>query len=193
MIHFIWVFLIVIGIVIAAVNGNVEVVTQAAMQAATQGVSLTLELAAILALWMGLLHLAERSGLIQALANRIRPLLHFLFPGLPKKSSAFGPMGMNIAANLLGLGNAATPCGLKTMAELQKINAKKDTASSAMITFLVLNTSSLTLLPATIIALRISTGSLNAGEIIMPAFLASLFGLTVGLLADAFLRKRRQA
>lgn len=189
MVNFVWLAMLLAGIAAAAGNGNIQVVTSAAMAGATQSISVILEIAAVMMLWMGLLACAEKSGLVELLARLVRPMARKLFPHVPANHPAMGSIVMNMSANLLGLGNAATPFGLKAMAELQKLNPQKDTATDDMITFLILNTSAVTLIPALVISLRIGAGSLAPEEIVGATILATLAGTVAGLLAHHIMKK----
>lgn len=189
MVNFVWLAMLLAGIAAAAGNGNIQVVTSAAMAGAAQSISVILEIAAVMMLWMGLLACAEKSGLVELLARLVRPMARKLFPHVPANHPAMGSIVMNMSANLLGLGNAATPFGLKAMAELQKLNPQKDTATDDMITFLILNTSAVTLIPALVISLRIGAGSLAPEEIVGATILATLAGTVAGLLAHHIMKK----
>ena len=177
------------GFAAAAWQGNIGLVTQAAFAGANKSVSLIISLAGVLMLWLGVLALLEQSGLLAKLGRFFAPLLHRLFPELPADSPAFSGIVLNFCANLLGLGNAATPFGLQAMQELQRLNPRPDTASNSMITLLLLNTSAVTLLPTTVIALRSSAGSANPAEIVGLCILSPAFGLAVGLLAHTLCRR----
>jgi spore maturation protein A len=144
-------------------------------------VELALGLIGIMALWLGIMKIAEQSGLIAKLANVLKPVTTRLFPDVPADHPAMGAMIMNISANMLGLANAATPLGLKAMEELNKLNKKVGTATDAMCTFLVINTSNVQLIPATVIAIRASAGSSNPAEIIGPVIVATMVSLVVGI------------
>mgnify|MGYP005843907369 CR=1 FL=1 len=181
MLNYIWFGLLVIGFVVGIMNGRIEAVTQAAIDSAGKAVELCITLLGIMCLWTGLMGVAERSGLMRAISRLMRPVIYFLFPELPKKHPAAGAIVMNLSANFLGLGNAATPLGLKAMVELQKLNRKKDTATNAMCMFLVLNTSAIQLIPATIIAVRTKLGSANPAEIIGTIWVASACASIVGV------------
>ncbi|MCG8401190.1 MAG: nucleoside recognition protein, partial [Firmicutes bacterium] len=161
MLNYIWFGLLAVGIVVGIINGRIEAVTQAAIDSAGKAVELGIGLLGVMCLWTGLMGIAEKSGLVKRISRFLRPVLEFLFPHIPKKHPAMGAVVMNLVANLLGLGNAATPLGLKAMNELQKLNPGKDTATNAMCMFLVLNTSAIQLIPATIIAVRSAAGSQN--------------------------------
>ncbi len=173
MLNWIWLALVVVAVVVGAVNGRMEAVTKAAFDGARTSVDIALGLVGAMALWLGIMKIAERAGLVELLARAIRPLARRLFPDVPADHPALGAMMLNLAANWLGLGNAATPLGLKAMAELDTINPHKGTASNAMVTFLALNTSCITLVPATIIGVRVSLGSANPTDIVAPTVLAS--------------------
>jgi len=158
-------------------------VTNAAIDAADVGVKIALGLIGVMALWLGIMKIAETSGMITILARMVSPVTKRLFPSIPSDHPAIGAMLMNIAANMLGLSNAATPLGLKAMDELQELNEDKDTASNDMITFLVINTSAITLIPASAIAIRASLGSVNPQQIIVPSIIAASMATIVGLTA----------
>lgn len=174
---------------VAAAHGRAEVAGRAALEAAQSAVALAFELIGIMALWLGLLRIAEEAGLVRLLARLARPLVRLLFPSVPPEHPALGAILMNLSASFLGLGNAATPFGLKAMAELQKINPRPQEASEAMCTFLALNTSCVTLVPATIIGIRMAAGSANPGEIIGPTVLATGFATLAAITADQLLRR----
>ena len=167
MVNVIWVGLILIAIIHSLLTGNISTINNGILTHATSGVNLILEMMPLIVLWTGIMKIAEKSGLLQVFAKALNPLLRRLFPSLPKDHLALGYIASNIGANMLGLGSAATPFGLKAMDELQKDNPKKDTATEAMITFLVLNTGGVTLIPTTVIALRLMYGSNNPTEIII--------------------------
>lgn len=183
MLNYIWMGMLLIGFIIGGLNGRLEEVTQAAFNSSKSAVELSIGLLGILCLWTGLMGIAEKSGLLNKIAYLVSPLIRLLFPQIPKKSPAIGAIVMNMAANFLGLGNAATPLGLKAMNELQKHNTLKDTASDSMVMFLILNASAIQLVPATIIALRSSAGSANPAEIIMPIWIASASAAITGIMA----------
>ena len=189
MVNIIWLVMIVVGILVAGHNGNIEVVTKAAFEGAQTGVTTSLNLIAIITFWLGIMKLAEAAGLVQALAFLVRPLTKFLFPSIPTNHPAMGAIVMNLSANILGLGNAATPMGLIAMQELQKLNRHRpDTASDAMCTFLDLNTSCITLIPTTIIGIRLLYGSGNPTEIVGTTIFATACGMTLAILVDRVLR-----
>ena len=195
MVNIIWLVMIVFGILVAGHNGNIEVVTKAAFEGAQTGVTTSLNLIAIITFWLGIMKLAEAARLVQGLAFLVRPLTRFLFPSVPNNHPAMGAIVMNLSANILGLGNAATPMGLIAMQELQKLNRHRpDTASDAMCTFLALNTSCITLIPTTIIGIRLLYGSTNPTEIVGTTIFATACGMTLAIAVDRVLRfiyKRR--
>ncbi|AGA69793.1 putative membrane protein required for spore maturation [Desulfitobacterium dichloroeliminans LMG P-21439] len=193
MVNAIWLFMLVTGIIVAALNGRIEVVTESAMAAAELGVETAFGLIGVMSLWLGLMKLAEDAGFIKALARFFGPAIRRLFPTLREDSPALGAIIMNLSANVLGLGNAATPFGLKAMQELQKENPHPDTASPAMITFLALNTSCITLIPATIIAIRMKAQSVNPTEIIGPTIIATGCAMTLAITADYLIRRRSKS
>jgi spore maturation protein A len=184
MINFIWAALLIIGFVVGAATGNIDAVTNAAIDNAKTGVDLALGLIGVMTLWLGIMKIAEDSGLVEKLAKALRPLMVRLFPDVPPEHPAMGAMIMNIAANMLGLGNAATPLGLKAMQELQKLNDEKDTATNAMVTFLAINTSSVTLIPASTIAILAAAGATNPTEIIGPTLIATTASTVVAIIVS---------
>jgi spore maturation protein A len=186
MLNYIWFCMIVFGFVVGIMNGRIEAVTQAAIDSAGKAIELSIALLGVMCLWTGLMNIADKSGLVQYIARLLRPLLEFLFPEVPKRHRAMGTIVMNLVANMLGLGNAATPLGLKAMVELQKLNPKKDTATDAMSMFLVLNTSFVQLIPATVIAIRSAQGSKNPAEIIGTVWVASICATIAGVFMAKF-------
>ena len=192
MVSYIWLFLILIGIGFSALTGNLDTINDSILTNGTKALDLMLSILPIIVLWTGIMKIAEVSGLLRKFAKLMEPILSRLFPSVPKDNPALGFIASNIAANMMGLGSAATPFGLKAMSELQKINDKKDTASVAMITFLVLNTAGVTIVPTTVLALRIATGSNNPSEIILPGVIATFCSSIGGLLLDYFIRRRNK-
>lgn len=183
MLNYIWLGLMIAGFIVAMLNGRIEAVTKAAIDSAGEAIELGIALLGVLCLWSGLMGIAEKSGIIRYLSRIMRPVFRLLFPGIPKNHPAVAAIIMNLAANFLGMGNAATPLGLKAMNELQKLNSKKDTATDAMCMFLVLNTSAIQLIPATIIAIRTKLGSSAPAEIIGTIWITSLCATISGVIA----------
>ena len=189
MLNYIWFILLAVGTVFAAYTGNMAAVTESALVAAADAVRIIIEITGLLCLWLGMLKIAEASGLVGLLAKLISPLAQRLFPDIPRQHPAFAAMVMNIAANLLGLGNAATPFGLKAMEHLQTLNDSPDTATPSMITFLVLNTSSFTFIPTLVISLRAAAGSSDPTEIIGATIIATACGTVFAVFFDRLLRR----
>ena len=189
MINIIWLILLAGGFLAAFFTGQVEQTTQAAFDSARYAVELGLGLVGIYTLWLGLLRVAEKSGLVKAFSARIAPVLRLLFPGVPARSPAMGAMSMNIIANMLGLGNAATPIGINAMKELQKLNRNRRSPSDAMCLFLVINTASVQLIPTTVIALRSAAGSANPTEIVGTTLAATICSTITGVTAAMILRR----
>ena len=190
MISILWTFLIVIGILYSFLTGNINVINESILTNADKALKLILSLFPTIVLWSGIMKIAESAGMLTRFAKFLRPILSKLFPSVPKDNPSLGYIASNIAANMLGLGSAATPFGLKAMSELQKINDKKDTASVPMITFLVLNTAGVTIVPTTVLALRIAHGSANPSEIILPGAIATFCSCIGAVTIDYFIRKR---
>lgn len=190
MLNLVWVLMIAAGVVAAALGGNIGVVSQAAVEGAGKAIDLALNLAPGMLLWLGLLSLLRASGMLAKLAVLLGPLLGRLFPGLDKNSEAFGNIVLNFCANLLGLGNAATPFGIKSMQLLNRKNPTPDRATDDMITLLVLNTTAPTLLPTTVIALRAAYGAENPAEVAPICFISSCFGMFVGLAVHFCLKNK---
>jgi spore maturation protein A len=185
----IWTFLVAAAVVAAAANGRMAELTTAAVESAGKAVTLSLGLAGVMALWLGLMRVAQEAGLVRAVAVAARPLMRRLFPEVPPEHPALGAMIMNVSANVLGLGNAATPFGVKAMQELETLNPRPGTATNAQALFCALNTASVQLVPASVIALRAAAGSRAPGEIIGATILASVCGAAVAILATKLLSR----
>ena len=184
--------MILLAIVTGAVGGNMAAVSTAAMNGCGQAIQLVISLAGTICLWSGVMGIAEQSGLTDALSRMFRPINRVLFRGLAPDSPAMKAVSMNMAANLLGLGNAATPLGLAAMEELEKVNPTPGTASQAMVTFVVLNTASLQILPTTNAYLRLAAGSKEPMEILPAVWLASTVSICVGVAMTRVLRGGRR-
>ena len=191
MINKIWGFFIIVGIIFTIFFGSVSDLNDTILNSATNGVGMVMDLLPIIVLWSGIMKIAEKSGMLTKMGNFVKPVLSKLFPSLKKDSKALGYITSNNCANALGLGSAATPFGLKAMESMQEENKKKDEASDAMITFLVLNTSGVTIVPTTVIALRMMHKSANPEEIIITAILATVCASIAGLTLDYIRRKRK--
>lgn len=183
MLNYIWFGMLVFGIIVGIINGRIDAVTQAVVDSSKGAIELSIGLLGIMCLWTGLMGVAEKSGMIRLISRAVRPVLRFLFPSIPKDHPASGAIVMNLVANFLGLGNAATPLGLKAMGELQKLNKHKDTATNEMSMFLVLNTACIQLIPATVIAVRSAAGSKNPAEIIGTIWVATICASCAGIIA----------
>jgi len=190
MLNYIWLALVVLAVLMGGASGELKEVTTAAFDACKTAVmTIALPLAGIMALWLGLMKLAEKSGLVNILARALRPVLTWLFPDVPANHPAMGAIVMNTAANMLGLANAATPLGLRAMQDLEKLNPRPGTATNAMCTFLALNTSSVQLIPATTVAILAAAGAQNPTQIIGTAFVATSCSTLVGIVAVKFFEK----
>ena len=190
MISILWTFLIIIGTIYALITGHIDVINNSILVNADKAFKLIISLLPTIVLWSGIMKIAEDAGILVKFAKFLEPILKKLFPTVPKDNKALGYISSNIAANMLGLGSAATPFGLKAMNELQKINDKKDTASTPMITFLVLNTAGVTIIPTTIIAIRLAYNSVSPTEIIAPALISTTCSCIAAILIDYFIRRR---
>ena len=184
-----WTLLLVVSVVAAALTGRMADLTGAAADAAGKAVTVSLGLVGLLTLWLGLMRVAEEAGLVSLLARAVRPLLRRLFPEVPADHPAMGSMVMNIAANLLGLGNAATPFGVRAMQELETLNPEQGTATDAQALFCAMNTASLQLVPASVIALRAGAGSRAPAEILGATLLASACGVVVAVTVSRLLAR----
>ncbi|MCL6561150.1 MAG: spore maturation protein [Firmicutes bacterium] len=189
MVNFLWLLLMLSGIVAAAVQGKIDAVTKAILDGAKAGVEISLGLIAIITFWLGAMRVAESAGLITAITWLVRPLVRLLFPGVPPEHPAAGAIILNLSANILGLGNAATPAGLIAMRELQKLNPNPEEATPAMCTFLALNTSCITLVPTTVIGIRMLYGSREPAAIIGTTVIATAIGMTAAVISDALFRR----
>lgn len=173
MMNVIWLALLVIGFIVGIINGNVQAVTDSVINYANTAVEIAMGLIGIMTLWLGIMAIAEKAGLVSLIGKALNPIMKRLFRDVPEGHPAMGAVVMNLAANILGLGNAATPLGLKAMIELEKLNKHKGVATDAEIMFLAINTSSVTLIPSTIIGLRVAANSQNPTEVIGPIILAT--------------------
>ncbi len=194
--NYIWIFFILAAAVVSLAqwiltgdSSAVSAVVSSTFTSAKNGFEISLYLTGVLTLWMGLMRVGEAGGVVGGLSCAISPLFSRLFPGVPKGHPAYGAMTMNIAANMLGLDNAATPMGLKAMGELQSLNHNKEVATNAQIMFLVLNTSGLTIIPVTIMAYRQQCGAENPADIFLPLLIATFCSTMAGLIAVAIVQR----
>lgn len=188
MVNILWSLLIIIGIVYSFVSGQITNINDYILKTGSSTLELLMITIPLLIMWMGLLNIADKTGLLAMLSKKIRIILKPLFPKL-KNNKALDYIASNVIANMFGLGSAATPFGLKAMEELQKENNNKEIASSSMITFLVLNTSGVTIIPTTVISLRMMYGSINPSQIIITSLIATIIASTIGLLIDYVIRR----
>lgn len=191
MVNIIWVAMTIIGIVFAMINGTMDDVNKAIFTGAKEAVAICIGLISILVFWLGLMNIAQEAGLLTRLSRLFQPLITRLFPDVPKDHPAMGFILSNMIANLFGLGNAATPMGIKAMEQLKILNDNKNSASRSMITFLAINTSSITLIPTTVIAIRMNYGSVNPTEIVGTTLVASLFSTIAAIMIDRYYHYRR--
>jgi len=190
MLNVIWLAMLLVAVLVAAFTGRLPEVTAGAFEGAEKAVlKVALPLLGVWAIWLGIMRLAERSGLVQLLATALQPLMRWLFPEVPAGHPAVGAMVMNMAANMLGLGNAATPLGLRAMRLLETLNPRPGTATNAMCTFLAVNTASIQILPLTAIGILVTAGAKGATAIVITAFLATVCSATAGVLAAKFFER----
>src|SRR5438067_12118820 len=185
----VFVLLFVVAIVAAALKGDVKTVGQGALDGAGSAVTLAIGLIGVMSLWLGLLKIAERAGLVEKLSRAARPIFRPLFRDIPDGHPALSAMLLNIAANMPGLGHAATPFGIKAMEELEKLNPTPGTATNAQVLFLAINTASLQLVPTTVIALRAAAKSTDPAGILLPTLAATACSLTVGIVSAKLLER----
>ena len=190
MVNIIWMFLIAIGILYGLFTNNLDKVNTTIVDSTKVSLEMLFKIFPVLALWMGITKIAEESGLLQKLSNKLSPLLTKFFPEIPKGHESLSLIASNMIANIFGLGSAATPFGLKAMKSLQNLNEDKKTASRSMITFLVINTSGLTIIPTTIISLRMMYGSVEPTKIVFACIISTFFSTLGGILMDRFLARR---
>ena len=189
MLNYIWFGLIFISVVVGTITGRIDEVTEAAIAMSKTSVEIAIGLDGIMSLWLGTMRIAEESGLIQIIARALRPITIRLFPDVPSDHPAIGSIVLNMAANMLGLGNAATPMGLKAMKELQELNQQKDTATDAMCTFLAINTSSVQIiLPATVVGLM----GAASNQIFITTIIATGLSTVAAIVSVKFLSKMKR-
>ncbi len=183
MLNIVWPIFIIISFSYAILSGNLENLNSAIFDSTTDSINLTISLLGTMCLWSGIMQIASKTSLINKLTKLLQPIIHFLFPELKKNETVKKEISMNMIANILGLGNAATPLGLKAMKSMQKENPKKDTLSNSMAMFIVLNTASIQIIPTTVIAIRNSLGSENPTAIVFPVWIATICAATAGITA----------
>jgi spore maturation protein A len=190
MLNYIWFALMAIALVVAIFNGTAAEVTSGAVNSAKTAVEIALGLVGIMTLWLGIMRVAEQAGLVSLLSRALRPVSRLLFPEIPPEHPAIGAMIMNVAANMLGLSNAATPLGIKAMEELQELNeGDKETASNSMVTFMTLNTAGIQFIPATIIGVLAAAGSKQPTAIIPTTIIATMCGAVAAVTSAKILQR----
>ena len=189
MLNYLWGFMIVIGIIVGVFNGNIDAVGNATINSSKEAVTLCISMVGIMAMWTGMMQVAKKCGLVASFTKTLRPIIRFLFPDLPKGHVVNEYIASNMIANIIGLGWAATPMGLMAMRELKSLNADSDMASCDMCTLLIINISSLQLIPVNIIAYRNQYGSVNPAEILMAGIITTCISTLVGLLFATTARK----
>lgn len=189
MMNKIWGVFIIIGVVYSFFTGNISIINSEILSCGETVLNMIMKLFPIMALWLGIMKIASVSGLLKKMSIILYPITRFIFPDIPKDSDVISLITSSFVFNMFGLGNASTPIGLKTMKSLKDLSGS-DVASSSMITFLVLNTTGFTIIPTTIISLRMMHGSSNPSGVIIPCLLASLSSTVFGLIIDRFYRKK---
>lgn len=191
MVNIIWVAMTIIGIIFASINGTINEVNQAIFKGASEAVTICIGLISVLVFWLGLMRIAQEAGLLEKLSKLFRPLVSRLFPEVPVDHPAMGYMLSNMIANMFGLGNAATPMGIKAMEQLRELNGGKTSASRSMVTFLAINTASVTLVPTTVIAIRMTYDSTNPTDIVGPTLIVTSLSAIGAVLIDRYFYHRR--
>lgn len=189
MINYIWFILIFFGILVGIITGNGENISKVIIESADSTVALIIGLVGIMCFWCGVMKIAEKSGLTDKLSKLLKPILKLIFKEASKDEKALGAIVMNITANMMGLGNAATPFGIKAMEEMDRLNKTKGTASNDMALFLVLNAACIQLIPSTVISLRAANGSGNPGSIIIPAIISTSIAAVIGVACCKLLQR----
>lgn len=183
MINYIWGVFILLGVIISIIKGDNNL-TNNLITSGTKGIDIIINLVPLMCLWLGTMKIADSSGLLNIISNKLSKFIRVIFPEIPKGDPAIAYISSNIVMNMLGLGNAATPFGIKAMTRLKELNNNSDVASRSMITFLVINTSSVTIIPTTVISLRIASGSSNPTEIMTACIITTFLSTMIGLLID---------
>ncbi|MGM9882374.1 MAG: nucleoside recognition domain-containing protein [Bacilli bacterium] len=183
MINYLWAFFIIVGILYSIIKGDSNL-SNNLLTSGKAGIDMIVNLVPLMCLWLGVMKIAEKSGLLKIISNKLSKVIRVIFPEIPKGDPAISYISSNIVMNMLGLGNAATPFGIKTMKELKRLNNNSDVASRSMITFLVINTSSVTIIPTTVISLRILNGSSNPTEIITATIITTFLSTFIALILD---------
>ena len=183
MINYIWGFFIVVGVLFSIINGSGSI-TNSMLSSGSKAIDMILGIVPLMCLWLGTMKIADASGLLDIISNKLSKVVKMLFPEIPEGDKAIGYISSNVVMNMLGLGNAATPFGLKAMSELKRLNNNSDVASRSMITFLVINTASVTIVPTTVISLRLANGSINPTEIVPVTIITTFLSTFLAILLD---------
>lgn len=189
MLNIVWPIFIILSFSYAIFSGNIEELNLGILNSSKDAITLTISLLGTMCLWNGIVKIAMNTNLIDKLTNFLKPIISFLFPDLKKEENIKKEISMNMCANILGLGNAATPLGLKAMKSMQKINDKKDRLSDSMMMFVVINTASIQIIPTTVIAIRNSLGSGNPTSIVFPVWIATIAAAVFGIIATKIIIK----
>ena len=189
MMNFIWVGMVIIGIGVAVFTQNTQIINTVVIHNTQEAVTFAIGLTGIMAVWLGLMNVAKKSGLIKSISKLMSPIIRLLFPEIPKNHPAISAIVMNMVANMFGAGNSATALGLKAMEEMQSLNHKKNTSTNAMCMFLVINMSSIQLIPLSVLKIRADAGSLNPTEIIATSLIATMISTIVGIVACKLLER----
>lgn len=190
MVNIIWIGFIVCGVLYGLITNHMDIINNTIVESSKNSLDMLIQIFPVLALWMGLMNIASKSKLLEKLSKLISPILTKLFPEIPKNHESLSLIASNIIANMFGLGSAATPFGLKAMESLQTLNKKKEIATRSMITFLVINTSGVTIVPTTIISLRMMHGSTAPTKIVLACLISTLCSTIGGIIIDRFLARR---
>lgn len=188
----IWAGMIIIAIVLSIIKGDLQGLITTLMSSTQSALETVLDMLGMICMWSGFMKIAEKSGIVKVLSEKVTPLVHFLFPELPKDNEATGHIAMNMTANILGLGNVATPMGLKAMEKLELYNTKKEKLSDSMMMFIILNTASIQLIPTSVIALRATYNSNNPADVVLPIILASFASVIIGIVFVKFSCRRKK-
>lgn len=187
--NYIWFFIIISSIAIGAYTGNLQNVVNATLEGAKTSIDIVIAITGVMVFWLGIMKIAEKSGLIEFLAKILNPIAKILFPEIANNKKAIGDITMNFSANALGLANAATPMGIKAMEDMQEENIDKSSASDAMCTFLAMNTAGFQIIPATVIAILIANGDKNATTIILPTLIVTSIAFISAILIAKIMKR----
>lgn len=192
MLNIIWPIFIIISFTFAILSGNIEELNTSIFASTTEAINLSINLLGTICLWNGIMKIANETNIIEKLTKILEPLINLLFPELKKNKKIKKEISMNVVANILGLGNAATPLGLKAMQSMQEENPKKDTVTNSMMTFIVLNTASIQLIPTTVLSIRNSLGSANPTDIVLPVWIATISAAIGGMVMTRIIIKKTE-